>query len=278
MESAQLAGMVLFDKFKKAGMSCGTSTRRDALDMVITGFKDMLWPMVDKYFQVFWHHEPTEAEFDTIKEKSLQRYRNARLQNLSSHSSRQLELLTSEQAFSLEQLEAVLQAVMFDNIQGWGTKIFNTALFQFLISGDITKMGAKNLWSSCHDRLDLRWQTGHKALWRRARQPLSGRIHLCKQVVFDPKNENSHARAFDTLCTQHGLGYVMGMANKNRPQQSTLSLHVECPKHSCLEAAQIMLDFIKETLYMVEQLNLEELEEYQQACIKNIDTKIKTLS
>ena len=55
------------------------------------------------------------------------------------------------------------------------------------------------------------------------------------------------------------------------PQQSAVTVYVECSQYSCLEAAQIMLKFIKEAPDIVEQLSPKELERYRECCIKSAD-------
>ncbi|KAI0813666.1 hypothetical protein GGR55DRAFT_541719 [Xylaria sp. FL0064] len=69
---------------------------------------------------------------------------------------------------------------------------------------------------------------------------------------------------------------ALGMTSAWAPE-SALRVYVECPKHLCLEAARVMLEFIEQALGIVEQLSPEEVEEYRKACMKSSDTKIKTL-
>ncbi|OAL21287.1 hypothetical protein AYO20_11405 [Fonsecaea nubica] len=304
MESADRAGTALRDQFNKAGMRCGAGKSDDSLTFSATGFKDVLRPMLEEFFQALRHHEPTEADFDAVKEVYFQTFRNAKLENPSSHSDRHLHWLTTEHDFSAEQKEAALEATTFDDVREWGTKIFNTTQFQFLVSGDVTEAEARELWPFCREKLELRWRSGGEPPRRRARLPTSGRINLFQRAMFDPENENSHVnaviflgasrraehvaaplllvqilktKAFDKLRTEHGLGYSVGMVTDTGPQQSALSVYVECPKHSCLEAARFMLEFIQEAPGMVEQLSPEQIEEYTEACTKHIDTEIRTL-
>jgi len=304
LESAQRAGACLLDQFSNAAMSCSASQTRDSLTLSVTGFKDVLLAMVMEFLPAWRHHQPTEADFDTIKEDFLQQIQSARFNNPSSHSNRHLDLLTSEHGFSLEQEEAALQATTFDDLREWGARIFNTAHFQFLISGDVTEAEAMELWPVCQEKLELSWRHGEEPPRRRARLPTPGRINLFKRVMVDPKSENSYVnaimffaasrqakhiaaptllvqilqtKAFDRLRTENGLGYVAGMCLEVGPQQSVVRVYVECPKHTCLEAAEFMVEFIKEAPGMVEQLSPEELEKYREACIKTSDKKIQTL-
>lgn len=118
--------------------------------------------------------------------------------------------------------------------------------------------------------------------------------------MVDPENKNSHVdavmffaasrrpehiaaptllvqilkeKAFDKLRTEHGLGYNAGMKLELRPQQSAIKIYVECSQYSCLEAARITLDFVKEAPGIVEQLSPQELESYREGCIKSADKK-----
>ncbi len=122
--------------------------------------------------------------------------------------------------------------------------------------------------------------------------------------MVDPGNENSHINAviflgasrrpehiaapillnqilkrtaFDALRTEHGIGYSVGMCCDVLPQQVALRVYAQSSTHSCLEAAQIMLDFMEQTPGIVEKFRPEELEEHRQACIKSIDRTVKTL-
>ncbi|KAF4467511.1 peptidase M16 inactive domain-containing [Fusarium albosuccineum] len=289
-ESFNRAMAGLFEKYTKSGMSCSVSNERDSLIISATGFKNVLQPMLIEFLSALRHHQLTEADFDIIKTDFFKIYQNERVRNPSHHSGRHLNLLTSDHAFSSKQTEAALQTATFDNWREWGAGIFNTSHFQCLISGDITQAAAMDLWPVCQEQLKLSWHHEEEPPRRRARLPPSGRISLLKKVMVDPENKNSYVdavmffaasrqaehiaaptllvqilkgKAFDRLRTEHGLGYRVGMKLELGPQQSAVKIGVECPQHSCLEAARVMLNFVKEAPSILEQLSPKELERYR---------------
>ncbi|KAL8298040.1 hypothetical protein RB597_007008 [Gaeumannomyces tritici] len=236
LESALRATAPLSDRFGKAGMSYSAGHMEDSLILSVTGFKDVIQPMLMELLPALRHHQPTEADFNAIKEDYLQRYQSARYNDSMVQNNDHLDLLTSEHGFTLEQGEAALKAITFEDVRKWGTAIFNTAQFQFFISGDITEAEAKELWPICQEQLALSWRHGEEPPRIRARLPPSGRISLFKRSTVDPRNKNSSvnaviffapsrraqyiaaptllvqilkAKAFDKLRTEQALGMLL---------------------------------------------------------------------
>lgn len=303
MESIRHGHATLFHLLEESGMRFSADQIRDSLVISATLFKDMFSVLPTKLLSALRDHQPAEADFDAIKEDFLQRYQRDRLENPSSHSRRHLNLLISEYDYSPEQAIAALRTITFDDMREWGTKIFNTAQFQFLICGDVTESAAAEWWSTCQKELKLDWRPYEDLSRPRARRPRSGRISLFKRVMVDPENANSHVkgvmffaasrqakhiaapmllvqvlrqRASEELRNEHGF-YAAGVQLETGPQQSAISIHVECSDCSCIEATEFMLKFIKEAARTVELLSPEELEEHRAACINSSDKKIQTL-